>query len=137
MASIQNRPFARITWRGNDILKDQKEGAKSGVLEWAKEAERRAKQLAHVVTGAMQRATGMVHPLDKRIFQGPGAPTVSGTIKDIRELHGSYITTITSLVSYAIVEEVGRGHQFIAPAVQSVNRDVGKIMVRNVQKHVG
>lgn len=126
MTKIFIRPGVRITWHGDDIAKEAGEATHDFVYAIGKKAEERAKVLAHVDLGNMQRATGMVHPLNRELYSRRGRwppPTVRGTREDVRKLDDRYITHITSLVNYAFIEEVIRGHAFIAPAVADASKN--------------
>lgn len=137
MTKIFVRPGVRITWHGDDIGDGAGEATHDFVYEIGKRAEERAKSNAHVDLGNMQRATGMVHPLNRTLYSRRGRwppPTVKGTRDDVRKVGDRYITHITSLVNYAFIEEVVRGHAFIAPAVADATKNWKDLAKRSYGK---
>ena len=134
-------PHVRTTWHGDRVVEQLMEASRETTFEVGKRAETLAKGYAHVEEGNMQRATGLVNPLRHEVYHRRGAiwppPTVEGTIDDVRELkNGRFTTLISSLVNYAIFEEIVRGHRFIAPAVLEAIRDYEDIARRYVRKNV-
>ncbi len=131
------RPGVRITWHGDDIARESGEATLDFVYDIGKTAEKRAKELAHVDLGNMEKATGMVHPMNQDLYKRNGRwppRTVSGTKDDIRKVGDRYTTHIASLVNYAFIEEVVRGHKFLAPAVAEASKNWEDIARRAYRK---
>jgi len=136
-----NTPHVRITWKGDKVAKQLMEASRETTFEVGKRAELLAKVYAHVDEGNMRRATGLVHPLRHEVYHRRGPiwppPEVVGTIDDVRDLKdGRFTTLISSLVNYAIFEEIVRGHRFIAPAVHEAIQGYEEIARRYVRKGV-
>lgn len=137
MTKVIIRPGIRITWHGDDIAKGLGEATHDTVFTVGKKAEKLAKNNAHVDLGNMRRATGMVHPLNRDVYDRRGRwppRTVSGTRKDVRKVGDRYTTHVTSLVNYAFIEEVIRGHRFIAPAALEASKDFEDLARRSIRK---
>ncbi len=137
MTKVIIRPGVRITWHGDDIARGLGEATRDTVYEVGKHAEKLAKDLAHTELGNMRRATGMVHPMNRDVYDRRGRwppRTVSGTREDVRKVGNRYTTHLTSLVNYAFIEEVIRGHRFIAPAALEASRDFEDFARKSIRK---
>lgn len=83
-----------------------------------------AKQFAHVISGDLRRsihsaAPGTDHEGDSFLALFRDIP--NATEEDVVRVDGKAVLEVGSWLPYACVEETGRGHRFIEPAVELVN----------------
>lgn len=110
-----------LKWNGNEIVARARRALGRGLVGTGMEIVREAKINAHVISGTMRRSVHLA-PADYATDDLNEAETsdVSNIITPTAR-GNDWVVAAGSWVPYACVEEVGRGHQFITPAL-----DVGR-----------
>lgn len=108
-------------WRGDDILTRMKRATGSGLIAIAENVVAEGKRNAHVISGTMKRS---IHAAPAGYDGGDDEiRAVSSDLPSVKTPSPhpvGWAVEAGSWMPYACVEEVGRGHQFMTPAVESV-----------------
>lgn len=120
----------KTEWFGNEIIARARRALARGLIGTGMEVVVAGKRNAHVDTGTMRRS---IHLAPANFTGGDDYSEAYGENGEGRELpnvveptpRGSvdWVLLVGSWVPYACVEEVGRGHQFMTPAM-----DIGRSM---------
>lgn len=121
-----------FTWRGGELQLRQRRAYGRGLIGIGEAVATRGKENAHVITGTMRRSIHTAEPdytggNDLGIAQGGGEP------RNLDEPVFEGIDAaleVGSWVPYACVEETGRGHTFMAPAVEEVSGAIAEGLMR-------
>lgn len=119
----------QFRWEGNEILARARRALGRGLIGVGMEVVRDGKMNAHVISGTMRRSIHLAPPGyatdDERAAEVEDVPNT--LIPD--EIGGiDWVIAAGSWVPYACVEEVGRGHQFMTPALDVGAGKAARIM---------
>jgi hypothetical protein len=117
------------TWNGGDLVDRCKRAQGRAVVAIGELVAQEAKRLAHVYTGTMRRSihvapAGYQGYLDEAVARNSELSGV--TPEEVRDA----TVEVGSWVHYAEVEEVERGHEFVAPAVEAVRTQANEVIIR-------
>jgi hypothetical protein len=117
------------SWNGGDLVDRCKRAQARAVVAIGELAAQEAKRLAHVYTGTMRRSihvapAGYQGHFDEAIARDGEVPGITP-----EEVQNATVE-VGSWVHYAEIEEVERGHEFIAPAVESVRTQANEVIIR-------
>lgn len=96
-------------WKGDDILRRGKRAVARGTIAIAENIGGHAKRNAHVISGDLRRS---IH-VAAHNSGGLGRATAQAAAT-----HDGALVDVGSWLDYACVEEVGRGHRYMQPAVE-------------------
>jgi hypothetical protein len=101
----------RVEWNGREVEARYKRAQGRATIGVGQAIAGHGKRFAHVESGDMRRSIHVAkhHTLGEQRATQANVQTRDGTVLDV----GSWL-------DYACVEEVGRGHQFMQPAVEAV-----------------
>lgn len=105
------RSGGELAWEGGDIRVRFKRAIARGTISVSEQIAARAKVNVHKVTGDLARSihAAKADTLGDQEMSQQNVLTEEGTL-----------TEVGSWLAYACVEEVGRGHQYMMPAVEAV-----------------
>lgn len=121
---------ARVEWKGNELVMRAQRALGRGIIGVGMVAVVAGKEHADVITGTMRRSIHLAPPgyatddeAEAQRGEMPNQlePTMVGT---------DWVIAVGSWVPYACVEEVGRGHQFMTPAVDVARGKTEGIMLQ-------
>lgn len=135
MTSIR---LIRHDWDGKKLTAKATRAQQRAILEIGDEVAREAKELAHVITGTLQRS---IHTAPEN-YQGEDDFEAAYSGADLQDSNPATVYNIDleptgvgisvgSWVDYAIIEEEARGHEFIQPAVEAVRHRADAVMVKH------
>lgn len=120
-----------LEWDGQEIAMRSKRAMGRGLIGIANAVVTEGKRNAHVISGTMMRS---IHAAPHGYSGGNDAAeaatqdlAMGASVVDVSTTGFDAVIDVGSWMPYACVEEVGRGHAFMAPAVQMVSgpRSVG------------
>ncbi len=124
-------------WHGPEIQKKMQRATGRAVIAIGENVATEAKMIAHVVTGTLRRS---IHTAPRGYLgSGDEGAAQSANLSNVGMEGVSYegaaaLIEVGSWLSYACVEEVGRGHQFITPAVELVRTRAHSIFQQAVRE---
>lgn len=113
--------MSAFVWHGAIIALRVRRALGRGLIGIGEKTSVIAKGNAHVLTGNMRRS---IHTAEMN-YNGAGDEQASagGDIPNVQvptNLGGDWVLEVGSWMPYACVEECGRGHRFVGPAVEAM-----------------
>ena len=112
-------------WEGHGISLQVKRAMGRGLIGIGMAVSTEGKRNAHVISGTMMRS---IHTAPHGYSGGNDEASAASSdlgnvssVSDIGKTGFDSVIDVGSWMSYACVEEVGRGHAFMQPAVESVS----------------
>lgn len=119
----------RSEWHGDDIVERAGRAAGRAVIGIGEQVVADAKSNAHVVTGTLRRSIHLAPVGYGGDDESTARAVTIPNIGEATEQGDSHLVEAGSWLPYACVEETGRGHQFITPAVENV-RGIAPALIR-------
>lgn len=117
----------KMVWTGDEVVVAARRALGRGIIAIGENVSVRGKEHAHVISGTMRRSIHVALPSDDHSGDedaAAGGLDLGETIRPQRPDQQAggmkQVIEVGSWVPYACVEEVGRNHQFMTPAVQEV-----------------
>lgn len=130
--------MANVQWHGQAIILRVRRALGRGLIGIGEKTSVLAKENAHVISGNMRRS---IHTAPMNYLGAEDEELAkSGDIPNIEvptPVGGDWVLQVGSWMPYACVEEAGRGHRFVGPAVESMTGGPSVKIMRQAFKEEG
>lgn len=103
-------------WNGEELIKKARRATGRGFVGIAGRIESQGKRFVDVISGDLKRSIHVA-----RSGTSGNGPIRGGNDAQAPGSNDAWLVEVGSWLDYACVEEVGRGHQFMQPAVESTS----------------
>lgn len=110
-----------VRWNGDEVSRRFHRAVGRGTIGIAERISREAKQFVHVITGTLRRS---IH-----VARTGTSGNVGANWQNVMRRDGA-VVEVGSWITYACVEEVGRGHRYMQPALERGRSYAVQIMRR-------
>ena len=112
---MRTRTRTDTEWHGDEIKRRAERANARGTIAIGEGVVSAAKRVVHVISGTLRRS---IHAAAART-----GGTIDATTQNVRTKDGAVVDA-GSWIEYACVEETGRGHAYMQPAVEQVRATV-------------
>jgi hypothetical protein len=111
---VANAKLVAKNWEGDELLARAARATGRGLVGIATSITSHAKVFVHEMSGDLRRSIHAAKPASS-------GQREARTGSDAKLADDLFLLEVGSWLDYACVEEVGRGHQFMQPAVETVS----------------
>lgn len=111
---MANAKLVAREWHGDEFLARAGRATGRGLIGIGTAITSHAKVFVHEISGDLRRSIHLAKPASSGARE-------ARTGSDAKMADDLFLLEVGSWIDYACVEEVGRGHQFMQPAVETVS----------------